>query len=166
MVDKLLIQARLESRPGLELASVALEPLLRQVIASKEAQAAQRDITIQTGELAEATLTGDAFLLNQALSNLLDNALDFTPAGGSISIQGVRLEQHYQITVSDTGSGIPDYALDKVFERFYSLARADKAKSSGLGLNFVQEVARLHRGTIRLHNLQPHGVAAILTLLL
>lgn len=164
LVDKLLIQARLESRPGLELASVALEPLLRQAIAGKEAQAVQRGITIQTGELAEVTLTGDAFLLSQALSNLLDNALDFTPAGGTINIQGARLEQCYQITVSDTGSGIPDYALDKVFERFYSLARADKAKSSGLGLNFVQEVARLHRGTIRLHNLQPHGVAAILTL--
>ncbi|MHA7848260.1 two-component system sensor histidine kinase CreC [Serratia sp. D1N4] len=164
LVDKLLIQARLESRPGLELAPVVLEPLLRQVIAGKEAQAAQRGVTLRIGELAEATLTGDAFLLSQALSNLLDNALDFTPAGGTISIQGVRLEQHYQITVSDTGSGIPDYALDKVFERFYSLARADKLKSSGLGLNFVQEVARLHRGTIHLHNLQPHGVAAIFTL--
>ncbi|WP_156294115.1 two-component system sensor histidine kinase CreC [Serratia oryzae] len=164
LVDKLLVQARLESRPGLELAPVALQPLLRQAIAGKEAQAAQRGITLQTRELADATLTGDAFLLGQALSNLLDNALDFTPAGGTISIQGARLEQHYQITVSDTGSGIPDYALDKVFERFYSLARADKAKSSGLGLNFVLEVARLHRGTIRLHNLQPHGVAATLTL--
>ncbi|WP_337261232.1 MULTISPECIES: two-component system sensor histidine kinase CreC [unclassified Serratia (in: enterobacteria)] len=164
LVDKLLVQARLESRPGLELAPVALQPLLRQAIAGKEAQAAQRGITLQTRELADATLTGDAFLLGQALSNLLDNALDFTPAGGTISIQGSRLEKHYQITVSDTGSGIPEYALDKVFERFYSLARADKAKSSGLGLNFVQEVARLHRGTIRLHNLQPHGVAATLTL--
>lgn len=164
LVDKLLIQARLESRPALELAPVALEPLLRQAIAGKEAQAAQRGVTLQANALAEATLIGDVFLLSQALSNLLDNALDFTPAGGTISVQGVRQEQHYQITISDTGSGIPDYALDKVFERFYSLARADKPKSSGLGLNFVQEVARLHRGTVRLHNLQPHGAAAILTL--
>ncbi|AHG19321.1 histidine kinase [Chania multitudinisentens RB-25] len=164
LIDKLLIQARLESRPGLELAQVALVPLLRQVIAGKEAQATQRTIAMQMGNLAETTLTGDAFLLNQALSNLLDNALDFTPVGGTVRIESVRLEHHYQITVSDTGSGIPDYALDKVFERFYSLARTDKAKSSGLGLNFVQEVARLHRGSIRLHNLQPHGVAAIFTL--
>ncbi|KEY59286.1 two-component system sensor histidine kinase CreC [Serratia sp. DD3] len=166
LVDKLLVQARLESRPGLELAPVALVPLVQQVLATKEAPAAQRGITITLGALPQVTVTGDAFLLGQALSNLLDNALDFTPAGGSISIDGVRLEQEYQLTISDTGSGIPDYALDKVFERFYSLARADKPKSSGLGLNFVQEVARLHHGSIRLHNLQPSGVAAIFTLML
>lgn len=164
LVDKLLVQAQLESRPGLELAAVALVPLVRQIVAGKEAQAAQRGVTIKLGELAETSLTGDAFLLGQALSNLLDNALGFTPAGGSVSIDGERLEHHYQITICDTGSGIPDYALDKVFERFYSLAREDKPKSSGLGLNFVQEVARLHRGTIRLQNLQPTGAKAILTL--
>ncbi|MGL5388335.1 MAG: two-component system sensor histidine kinase CreC [Enterobacterales bacterium] len=164
LVDKLLVQAQLESRPGLELAPVALVPLLRQIVAGKEAQAAQRGVTIKLGELAEATLVGDAFLLGQALSNLLDNALDFTPAGGTVSIDSERSDHHYQITLCDTGSGIPDYALDKVFERFYSLAREDKPKSSGLGLNFVQEVARLHRGTIRLQNNQPTGAQAIFTL--
>ncbi|WP_431225174.1 two-component system sensor histidine kinase CreC [Serratia sp. L9] len=164
LVDKLLVQARLESRPGLELAPVALAPLLRQVVSGKEAQATQRGISVRVGLLPEAAVIGDAFLLGQALSNLLDNALDFTPAGGTISIESARLEHHYQMTIADTGSGIPDYALDKVFERFYSLARSDKPKSSGLGLNFVQEVARLHRGTIRLQNLQPCGVVAIFTL--
>lgn len=119
---------------------------------------------MQVDALEEITLTGDGLLIGQALTNLLDNALDFTPAGGTISVRGERDEGHYRITVSDDGSGIPDYALDKVFERFYSLARADKPKSSGLGLSFVQEVARLHRGSIRLHNRQPHGVAAIFTL--
>lgn len=164
LVDKLLVQARLESRPGLELAPVILVPLLRQVVAGKEALATQRGITIKLGVLPQATVTGDAFLLGQALSNLLDNALDFTPTAGCVSIEGQRLEHHYQITVCDTGSGIPDYAQDKIFERFYSLARADKPKSTGLGLNFVREVARLHRGTIRLQNLQPCGVAAVFTL--
>jgi two-component system sensor histidine kinase CreC len=112
----------------------------------------------------EITLSGDGLLISQALTNLLDNALDFTPPGGSISVRGERREGHYQVTVSDDGSGIPDYALDKVFERFYSLARSDKPKSSGLGLNFVQEVARLHRGSIQLNNRQPQGVTAIFTL--
>lgn len=83
LVDKLLVQARLESRPGLELAPVILVPLLRQVVAGKEALAAQRGITIRLGELPQVTVTGDAFLLGQALSNLLDNALDFTPTGAA-----------------------------------------------------------------------------------
>ncbi|MGO4745818.1 two-component system sensor histidine kinase CreC [Serratia quinivorans] len=164
LVDKLLVQARLESRPGLETAPLAIAALVRQAVAGKEAQAARRGIVLQIEGTEEITLTGDALLISQALTNLLDNALDFTPAGGSIGVRGERHESHYRITVSDDGSGIPDYALDKVFERFYSLARADKPKSSGLGLSFVQEVARLHRGAIRLDNRQPHGVVAIFTL--
>lgn len=164
LVDKLLVQARLESRPGLESAPIAMAALVRQAVAGKEAQAVRRGILLQIDGMEEATLTGDALLIGQALTNLLDNALDFTPSGGTISVHGERHDNHYRITVSDDGSGIPDYALDKVFERFYSLARADKPKSSGLGLSFVQEVARLHRGAVRLHNRQPHGVAAIFTL--
>jgi two-component system sensor histidine kinase CreC len=164
LVDKLLVQARLESRPVLEPAPIAMAALVRQAVAGKEAQAVRRGILLQVDALEEITLTGDGLLIGQALTNLLDNALDFTPAGGTINVRGERDEGHYRITVSDDGSGIPDYALDKVFERFYSLARADKPKSSGLGLSFVQEVARLHRGSIRLHNRQPHGVAAIFIL--
>ncbi|MBL3524811.1 two-component system sensor histidine kinase CreC [Serratia plymuthica] len=164
LVDKLLVQARLESRPGLELAPLAMATLVSQAVAGKEAQAAQRGVVLQVDALEAITLTGDGLLISQALTNLLDNALDFTPPGGAVSVCGERRESHYFITVSDNGSGIPDYALDKVFERFYSLARADKPKSSGLGLNFVQEVARLHRGGIQLYNRQPHGVVAVFTL--
>ena len=164
LVDKLLVQARLESRPGLELAPLAMATLVRQAVAGKEAQAERRSVLLQVNVAEEITLSGDGLLISQALTNLLDNALDFTPPGGSISVRGERREGHYQVTVSDDGSGIPDYALDKVFERFYSLARSDKPKSSGLGLNFVQEVARLHRGSIQLNNRQPQGVTAIFTL--
>ncbi|VEI21019.1 Sensor protein CreC [Serratia plymuthica] len=164
LVDKLLVQARLESRPGLELAPLAMATLVRQAVAGKEAQAAQRGVVLQMDALEAITLTGDGLLISQALTNLLDNALDFTPPGGAVSVCGERQESHYLITVSDNGSGIPHYALGKVFERFYSLARADKPKSSGLGLSFVQEVARLHRGGIQLHNRQPCGVIAVFTL--
>ena len=68
------------------------------------------------------------------------------------------------ITVRDSGQGIPDYALNRIFERFYSLPREDGHKSSGLGLAFVQEVARLHQGTIQVINLPAGGVEARLTL--
>ena len=68
------------------------------------------------------------------------------------------------ILVSDTGSGIPDYAKERVFERFYSLPRSNGQKSSGLGLAFVREVVRLHRGTITLENRPEGGVQARLAL--
>ncbi|CAI0957340.1 Sensor protein CreC [Serratia quinivorans] len=164
LVDKLLVQARLESRPVLERGPLAMAALVRQAVAGKEAQAVRRGVLLQVEGVEDITLSGDGLLISQALTNLLDNALDFTPEGGAIKVRGERHEGHYQVTVCDDGSGIPDYALDKVFERFYSLARSDKPKSSGLGLNFVQEVARLHRGSIQLSNRQPHGVTAIFTL--
>ncbi|WP_426506070.1 two-component system sensor histidine kinase CreC [Serratia proteamaculans] len=164
LVDKLLVQARLESRPVLERGTLAMAALVRQAVAGKEAQAVRRGVLLLVEGVEDITLSGDGLLISQALTNLLDNALDFTPEGGTIKVRGERHEGHYQVTVCDDGSGIPDYALDKVFERFYSLARSDKPKSSGLGLNFVQEVARLHRGSIQLSNRQPHGVTAIFTL--
>ncbi|BEL96085.1 two-component system sensor histidine kinase CreC [Serratia sp. CY54039] len=160
LVDKLLVQARLESRPDMETAPIAIAALVSQTMAGKEAQATQRGVKLQLEALAEVTLNGDALLISQALTNLLDNAIDFTPPGGCVSVRGERREQHYCISVCDDGSGIPDYALDKVFERFYSLPRAERPKSSGLGLNFVQEVARLHHGGIHLCNRRPHGVEA------
>lgn len=68
------------------------------------------------------------------------------------------------LKVTDSGSGIPNYALARIFERFYSLPRETGLKSSGLGLAFVQEVARLHHGDIQLRNREAGGVEAILAL--
>ena len=88
-------------------------------------------------------VAGDEELL-QAIGNLLVNALDFTPPGGEITLGAWQEGERVIVRVTDTGSGIPDYALARIFERFYSLPRASGQKSSGLGLAFVQEVARLH----------------------
>jgi two-component system sensor histidine kinase CreC len=67
--------------------------------------------------------------------------------------------------VEDDGAHIPAYALDKIFDKFFSLQRPDSGrKSTGLGLNLVKEVAELHQGSIRLENLHPEGVRATLVL--
>lgn len=69
------------------------------------------------------------------------------------------------LIIRDTGAGIPDYALEKVFDKFYSLPRPDTGKkSSGLGLSLVREVAELHNGDITIKNKSPHGTTAILKL--
>jgi two-component system sensor histidine kinase CreC len=108
---------------------------------------------------------GDAFLLAQALGNLVHNAIDFTPAGGTVAMR-IRAEAGQAVVaVEDTGSGVPDYALAQVFDRFYSLPRPDTGrKSSGLGLSIVREVARLHRGEATLENRTEGGARAVLTL--
>ncbi|CNF27838.1 TPA: two-component system sensor histidine kinase CreC [Yersinia enterocolitica] len=164
LVDKMLIQARLESRVDVQLSPIEISSIIKQAMGAKEAQAVSRGINLRLICADSATLTGDGLLLSQALTNLIDNALDFTPSGGEVTVRGTRQTDEYLITVEDTGSGIPDYAKEKIFDRFYSLARANSPKSTGLGLNFVREVAAIHQGNVSLENRQPHGVCAHLIL--
>lgn len=164
LVDKMLIQARLESRVDVQLSPLEISTILKQTVSGKEAQAVSHGIRLRLIGADSAILTGDALLLSQALTNLIDNALDFTPMGGEVTLRGERQTAQYLITVEDSGSGIPDYAQEKIFDRFYSLPRANSPKSTGLGLNFVREVVAIHQGTIFLENRLPQGVRARLIL--
>ena len=150
---------------------VALGALLREVASSAQTAATSRNVRIRIDglreDIGEAHVDGDRFLLRQAIGNLLDNAIDFAPAGSQV-VLALRLaaRQNAVITVRDRGPGIPDYAQGKVFEKFYSLARPhSQKKSTGLGLAFVQEIAALHRGRIELGNAKDgDGAVATLTL--
>ena len=98
------------------------------------------------------------------MDNLLQNSIDFSVVGKEISIT-VICEEDIEILVRDSGEGIPDYALDKIFERFYSLPRPKThKKSSGLGLCFVKQIVELHGGSTCLENLNGGGVLASLKL--
>ena len=171
IVEKLLQLAALENRRSLAApAPVELRALLEETLAAAEPVARARGLSLTLLAPSPLTIRGDRFLLGQAVSNLLQNALEFTPAGGSVTVtlhpagapatppRGTRVA----ITVDDTGPGIPDYALPRLFERFYSLPRpATGAKSTGLGLSFVREIAHLHGGEVFLENrsAQDHGAA-------
>ncbi|MGV8932809.1 MAG: ATP-binding protein, partial [Luteimonas sp.] len=112
-----------------------------------------------------AHVSGDPFLLRQALTNLLDNAIDFAPRGSRIEIDLARVGDVLRIAISDRGPGTPDYATDRVFERFYSLPRPDGgSRSSGLGLCFVAQVAGLHGGRATLENRDGGGTIATIDL--
>lgn len=163
LIETLLRQARLENREEIERAPVEVEPLLERVVGSRSVALEGKGIRITIAPVS-CTLEGDETLLEQALGNLLDNAIDFTPQGGRIAVGAEILEKRVRLTIADSGSGIPDYALERIFERFYSLARENGHRSSGLGLSFVQEVARLHQGEVALCNLDGGGAQATLTL--
>lgn len=163
LVEKLLEQARLENRVEITSGSVNIDALFTRLSAARAALLAAKNITL-TSQNALTAVEGDEDLLEQALGNLLDNALDFTPEGGSIELAAREAHKKVQLSVTDSGSGIPEYAHARIFERFYSLPRENGLKSSGLGLAFVQEVARLHHGDIQLRNREEGGVEALLTL--
>lgn len=107
----------------------------------------------------------DLLLLRHALANLIDNAADFSPPDSTITLT-VYQDRYHQLVfeVQDQGSGIPDYALDKVTQRFYSLPRPNGQRSSGLGLSFVAEVAKLHKGQFSIGNRAGGGCCARLIL--
>ncbi|VTU12780.1 Sensor protein CreC [Variovorax sp. SRS16] len=166
IVDRMMELTALETRRALERTqTVALVPLLEEVAASAQAAAAAREVRVLVSIDAPASTEGDPFLLRRAVSNLLDNAIDFSPSGSEVVLALRSTSRVARITVRDHGKGIPDYAKDKVFEKFYSLARPHtQKKSTGLGLAFVKEIATLHRGRVELANAPRGGALATLTL--
>ena len=166
LVDRMMELAALESRRHLDNPQpVALRPLLAELCSSAFATGAARRIDVQLQDGEDVTVLGDAFLLRRAVGNLLDNALDFAPAGSRIAVSAQARGKFIDVQVQDQGPGIPDYAGDKVFEKFYSLARPQtQRKSTGLGLPFVKEIALLHDGSVTLRNAPEGGALAVLTL--
>ncbi len=168
LVDDLLVLSRLDAgRLTLERKAVKLDGLLADVERQVGRLAETARITLSS--TAEAgTVLGDVTRLRQVLLILLDNALRYTPAGGSIRLEGRRMGRRYQIVVSDTGSGIAPDHLPHVFERFY---RADSARTAqpnhnnvGLGLSIARGLVQAHAGQIEIASSPGHGTRITLTL--
>jgi len=166
LVDRLLELAAIEKRRGLiEVQEVRLDAMLAEVIAGLAPLADARRLRITVHGAEGGALSAEPFLLHRALANLLQNAIDFSPMGSEIAIEVAVLKRHYQIVIRDHGPGIPDYAVDRLFEKFYSLRRPDSGrKGTGLGLSFVKEIAQLHHGAAEVRNHPDGGAVATLTL--
>ncbi|MDR3557174.1 MAG: two-component system sensor histidine kinase CreC [Syntrophobacteraceae bacterium] len=166
LVDRMLKLTELENRRMLDrVESIVIGPLIGTVIEAKEALIAQKKLQVTVNGDKNLVVKGDPFLLHQALSNIVQNAIDFSPSCGSIRIEAKTEPNALRLTIEDEGPGVPEYAKSKVFEKFYSLKRPDTGKkSTGLGLNFVKEVMNLHHGKILLENLEEKGLRAIIVL--
>jgi len=166
LVDRMLFLASLESRQGVEAPEqLALAALLDAVVERFHPMIIQKGLRLTVNTDGTIVLIGDAFLIQQAMANLIQNAIDFSPEKGAIAISARQEDGHAVVTVADQGPGIPDFAMGRLFEKFFSTQRPDSGdKSTGLGLTFVQKIADLHNGSIRLENRTPTGAIAILTL--
>lgn len=162
LVDRMLDLTALESRRSLgEPGRLDLGALVRGALASLEPALARKQLRLETDLPGDLWTEGEAFLLRQACLNLLENAVAFSPRGGALTVRASRRDGRVRLEVLDQGPGIPDYARERVFEKFYSLQRPDTGKkSSGLGLAIVLEITRLHRGEIRLENRPEGGLRA------
>ena len=159
IIERLLELSSLEARKAIrQTEPVEAAALLTEVAdLMRPAYAAVRVTLTVRG--AAATLRGERVLLREALVNLLQNALDFSPPGGEVVFAVQAAAGGVTFSVEDGGPGVPDYALPRVFERFYSLPRpGTERKSTGLGLALVREIAHLHAGDAALAN-RPGGGA-------
>jgi two-component system sensor histidine kinase CreC len=166
IVDRLLELSSIETIKTLEKhETVSFPALLGSVLDGKAPLIAKKSLRISLNIPPDASVRGDHFLLTQATANLIQNAIDFSPSGGQIDISGSFSQRNFVLCVRDFGPGIPDFAREKIFDKFFSLQRPDtEKKSTGLGLNFVREVAMLHKGNIELENCEHGGVRAVFTL--
>ena len=165
LIERLLHLAQVEQRQGLEeQVRVPLRALSEELLQAQMARIEAAGLQLDNQIGAELAARGEAFLLRQALANLLDNALDFTPAGGLIRFSAQARAGQIELRLFNQAEAIPDYALARLSERFYSLPRPNGGrKSTGLGLNFVQEVAELHGGSLQIDNIEG-GVEVLLKL--
>ncbi|HEY0587173.1 MAG TPA: two-component system sensor histidine kinase CreC [Pseudoduganella sp.] len=165
LIDKLLALVRVEKQQRIDAAApLDVAGLLQDVAGDFQARLAAHSLRLNVDVQSPLQLLGDRLLLRQALGNLLDNAISFAPRGSSITMAARGDGDMLEIVVADNGPGIPDYALERVFERFYSLPRPDAPKSTGLGLPFVREVITLHGGTVQVVNVPGSGCRAIVRL--
>lgn len=152
LIGDILELSKIESRRApLMLSPVDIHSFMNNTIAILEVSAMRKHIRIHMDSPEELYMEADEDRLRQILVNLLSNAINYTPEGGSISITISENElENIVISITDTGIGIPEKDLPRIFERFY---RVDKARSrssggTGLGLSIVKHLVELHKGTI------------------
>ncbi len=152
----------------LDIGEIYLDEIIADTTRAARILAQRKDVRLKSQDPPEAPYQGDDRLLRQMISNLLDNAIKFTPEGGTVEVQLQRVGGSYQITVSDTGCGIPDELQARIFDRFF---RADKARAgtngsggAGLGLAISRSIAELHSGRLTLDSSGPGGSAFCISL--
>jgi two-component system sensor histidine kinase CreC len=164
LIEKMLQQASLETRQVLDNAeAVNLAGIVHEAVGSVAPRLEKKQLQLQLSMTEKATVRGDAFLLQQAIVNLLENAADFSHQAGTLYLSLEDVKGKWCLRLRDQGPGIPDYAQSRVFERYYSLPRPEGgAKSTGLGLSFVKQVMDLHQGRVALANHPEGGAEACL----
>ncbi|MDG9884775.1 two-component system sensor histidine kinase CreC [Pseudomonas sp. GD04058] len=156
LIERLLDLAQVEQRQGLEdQQQVAVAALVDELLMARGARIESAGLQVRQRIPAVARLYCEPFLMRQAIGNLLENALDFTPPGGLLVFELEQEAQRVALSLFNQGEAIPDYALGRLSERFYSLPRPGTGrKSTGLGLNFVEEVLHLHGGSLEIANVE------------
>ena len=153
LVEELLTLARLEAKEtSLEFVPMDADTFLHRVARDWSKRLSKKNLRLEVQtENNLPPFRADEFRLEQVMQNLLDNAVNYSPDGGKITVRATKHDEQIVLSVADEGVGISSEDLPRIFERFY---RADKARSrelgsTGLGLSIVKHIAQLHGGDVR-----------------
>jgi two-component system phosphate regulon sensor histidine kinase PhoR len=166
MVQELLELSRIESgQVPVRLTSVALREIIIPPVERLRPQAARAgiDLTVESDDRMPAVLA-DPERIQQVVTNLVHNAIKFTPAGGSVRVSSALRGDEVVVFVRDTGVGIPADDLPRIFERFYKADRARTGGGTGLGLAIARHIVRAHGGEIGAESIEGRGSAFHFTL--
>lgn len=163
-VENLLSVTRMEEgRMALHLKPELLSEVVGGVMQRLEKYGSTHHLRVeQEDDLLMARI--DARLILQVLTNLIDNAVKYTPPGSEIAVRTLRRDGMVVVEVADTGPGIPDADKEKVFEMFYTSAGSDARRGMGLGLALCKSIVNAHGGTISVSDNVPHGAVFAFTL--
>lgn len=162
LVSDLLVLSELESKEsfyspstGKDFEQINIDEIVNQSVVSLKGKMAEKNLELSLNiEEDLPSYRGNKFLLEQMVSNLVDNAIKYTPSNGNISVQTYKTDREIIIEISDTGIGIPKEDLDRIFERFYRIdkTRSRKIGGTGLGLSIVKHIVLLHGGSVEVES--------------
>ena len=165
LVQEIIDLSRLQSSDPLQKAfDVEASDVVREAVAQAALSAESRKITVEIGEIEDATVNGDRDQLIMAVLNLVENAINYSPESTKVSVVVKVKQELLEISVTDQGIGIAEGELARVFERFYRVdpARSRMTGGTGLGLSIVKHVALNHGGDIKVWSKE--GVGSTFTL--
>jgi two-component system sensor histidine kinase TctE len=170
LINRLLMLARAEPEAALvqEKAPLELVPFVQNVVAALVPRALRAGVDLGMAEADGAPVPprlwvdANDMLLDEALTNVLENAIEYAGRGSEITVRTERDAQHALIVVSDNGPGIAAGDRSRVFDRF--VRATDQGLGCGLGLSIVQEIISRHGGTVTLEDAEPHGLKVVMRL--
>lgn len=166
LVSDILTLHTVESEKNILFQEFDLNEVVELSINLIQKDAALKNINVSFKSDERVNIIGDSFLITQILTNLLSNAIKFTPNNGKVNILISKLDNKVTLSCKDTGIGIPNQYLSKIFERFFVVdkSRARQLGGTGLGLSIVKHIVELHRGNIEVKSELGRGTEFIITL--
>jgi heavy metal sensor kinase len=166
LVDDLLFLSRADFKKAkLNLEEVKLDEILKELTEQFKLIAKEKNLNLEFSNSYPVKIKADGAKLRQLFINLLDNAIKYTPSGGKIDVYFEKDDKNIVIAIKDTGIGIPEDKIGKIFDRFYQVDKSrSENKGSGLGLSIAKWIVEAHKGRIEVESIP--GKGSIFTVLL